>query len=71
MTEAPGQAPTTDLSELFARDPLSLSDQDIGRIITRMREAQAQYELGARAPVAQRPKKSPKTNDLLKDLGLV
>lgn len=63
----------SDLSELFDRDPLSLSDQDITRIITRMREAQAQYELGAKAPVAPRAKKVVgigKTNDLLKDLGL-
>jgi len=60
----------SDLSELFDRDPLSLTDQDIAKIITRMREAQAQYELGAKAPVAPRPKKSAKTLDLLKDLGL-
>lgn len=62
----------SELSELFDRDPMSLSDQDIAKIIARMREAQAQYELGARAPVAPRPqKKSTKTQDILKDLGLV
>lgn len=60
----------SELSELFDRDPLHLSDQDVAKIIARMREAQAQYELGAKAPVAPRPKKSPKTLDLLKDLGL-
>jgi len=60
----------SDLSELFDRDPLLLTDQDIAKIIARMREAQAQYELGVKAPVAARPKKTPKTNDLLKDLGL-
>jgi hypothetical protein len=64
----------SELSELFDRDPLSLSDQDVAKIIARMREAQAQYELGAKAPVAERPKKlkaaSTKTLDLLKDLGL-
>jgi hypothetical protein len=60
-----------DLSELFARNPQGLSDQDITRIVTRMREAQAQHELGVKAPVAPRVKKqSPKTVDLLKDLGL-
>jgi len=59
----------SDLSELFDRDPLTLTDQDIAKIITRMREAQAQYELGVKAPVAPR-KKSSKTDDLLKDLGL-
>jgi hypothetical protein len=63
---------SNDLSELFARDPALLSDQDIAQIVARMREAQAQYELGAKAPVAERPKKakSTKTQDLLKDLGL-
>lgn len=60
----------SELSELFDRDPLSLSDQDITKIITRMREAQTQYELGGKGKVAERPKKSTKTQDLLKDLGL-
>ena len=59
----------SDLSELFDRDPLSLTDQDVSRIITRMREAQAQYELGAKAVVAPREKK-PKAPGILKDLGL-
>ena len=62
----------SDLSELFDRDPLKLSDQDIDKIIARIREAQAQYELGVKAaPVAPKPKKSTKTESLLKDLGLV
>lgn len=61
----------SDLSELFDRDPLQLSQQDLLVIVTRMREAQAQFELGLKAPVAPRaPKKSTKTSDLLKDLGL-
>lgn len=60
----------SDLSELFDRDPLQLTDQDVAKIIARMREAQAQYELGAKVVVAPRPKKTSKTNDLLKDLGL-
>jgi hypothetical protein len=59
-----------EFSELFDRDPLSLSDQDIAKIIARMREAQAQYELGAKAPVAARSKKPTKSENLLKDLGL-
>jgi hypothetical protein len=64
----------SDLSELFERDPLSLSEQDIVKIIARMREAAAQYEMGARAAVAapKAPKPKPKkTDDLLKDLGLI
>lgn len=61
----------SELSELFARDPLGLTDQDLDVIIARMREAQAQHELGIKAPVAARPKApSKKTADLLKDLGL-
>ena len=60
----------SDLSELFDRDPLHLTDQDLLKIIIRMREAQAQYELGAKAPVAPKARKSTKTEVLLKDLGL-
>lgn len=59
------------LSELFARDPLKLSDADIARIVQRQREAQTQFELGVK-PAAKAPSKpkSTKTLDLLKDLGL-
>lgn len=62
----------SDLSELFERDPLLLTDQDVATIIIRMRQAQAQYELGIRSVVAPRQKvpKTSKTNELLKDLGL-
>lgn len=61
---------STELSELFDRDPLHLTDQDLDVIIKRMREAQAQYELGAKAPVAPRKAKTTKAGDMLKDLGL-
>lgn len=64
----------SELSELFARDPLSLSDQDIDTIVKRMREARAQFELGLKAPVGERPKAKKSTKELmtasLKDLGL-
>lgn len=63
----------TDLNELFARDPANLSDQDIDIIVARMREAQAQYELGVKAPKtaeSKSAKKTTKTQDLLKELGL-
>lgn len=60
----------SDLNELFARDPCHLSEVDIGAIVARMREAQAQFELGVPAQVAPRPKKTTKTEALLKDLGL-
>lgn len=59
----------SDLSELFARDPQKLTDEDITAIIARMREAQTQFELGAKAPSKAKPK-SEKTLNLLKDLGL-
>lgn len=60
----------SELSELFDRDPLKYTDQDIAAIVKRMREAQAQYELGAKAPVAERVKKPKASTTLLKDLGL-
>lgn len=64
----------SELSELFARDPLGLSDADIDTIIARMREAQAQFELGAKAVIAPKPPKAPKKPSasaaLLKELGL-
>jgi hypothetical protein len=59
----------SDLSELFARDPVKLTDQDIGLIVDRMRQANAQFELGVKAPKAPLPK-STKTQNLLKELGL-
>ena len=59
----------SELSELFDRNPLLLSEQDIGKIVARMREAQAQHELGAK-PLKEVKPKSTKTINLLKDLGL-
>jgi hypothetical protein len=61
---------STDLSELFERDPLKLTNEDIEVIVTRMRQAQAQYELGAKAPVAERAKKPKASEKLLKELGI-
>lgn len=61
----------SDLSELFDRNPLGLTTEDVGRIIERMRQAQAQYELGVKLPrAAKGTKKKPETPDLLKDLDL-
>ena len=59
-----------DLAELFKRDPNSLTLDDIKPIVARMREAQAQFELGVAKPVAERKKQSSKTDSFLKDLGL-
>lgn len=36
----------SDIAELFARDPLSLSDVDLTLIITKMRESRGQFNLG-------------------------
>jgi hypothetical protein len=60
---------STELSELFDRDPLKLTDQDIKLIVARQREAQIQFELGVKAPKPKAPKK-PASADILKDLGL-
>jgi hypothetical protein len=60
----------SDLSELFARDPLGLTDQDLEAMIAHLREAQAKHDLGV--PLVKATPRSPskKATDLLKDLGL-
>lgn len=59
----------SDLSKLFDEDPLKLTKEDISAIVARMRESQAQFELGIREPKA---KKTPtKRSDLLKELGVL
>jgi hypothetical protein len=60
----------SELSELFDRDPLLLSEQDIGVIVARLRENQAQHELGVKPVPVAKPRKPTKVHDLLKDLGL-
>ena len=63
----------SELSELFERDPGLYSEQDIDKIVAKMREARAQFELGVKTTVGEKPAKaakSQKTLDLLKDLGL-
>lgn len=42
------------LAEIFAKDPLKYNEQDTPTIIARMREARAQFELGAKTKVAER-----------------
>jgi len=59
----------TDLSELFERDPLQLTNDDIASIIAVMRQHLAQFELGIKKPIAER-KRTSKATDLLKELGL-
>jgi len=59
----------SDLSELFARDPVLLTDQDIDKIVERMRAAHVQFELGVKPPPKAAKPKAEKPN-ILKDLGL-
>ena len=66
---------STELAELFERDTLNLSDQDIETIVRAMRELRSQFELGLKAPAAERPPRKKKEVasgdlDLLKDLDL-
>jgi hypothetical protein len=67
----------TNLDELFSRDPLSLSDQDIVDIVQVLREQRAAWKLDA--STSKRPKSATKARaeviglakDIdLKDLGL-
>ena len=44
----------TDLATLFARDPLSLSDQDIDIIVHKLREARANFKLEPAKPAKQK-----------------
>lgn len=58
-------ADETPLAELFRRDPLSLTQEDIESIIKKMQEAQKQFNLSGKAAP-----KATKSYDL-KDLGLL
>lgn len=61
----------SDISELFDRNPLNLTDQDLDKIISFMRQHQAQYELGVKTPpVGERVKKPKASDKLLNELGL-
>lgn len=53
MTDLP---PETDIAELFARDPLALSDQDIGRLVDKFREMRGQYNMGNAMAGSTKPK---------------
>lgn len=68
----------SDLARLFALDPLGMTKDDISAIVERMRQAQAQFELGIKTPVAERKRKNTKADvveslaslDLLGDVDL-
>lgn len=47
----------TDISELFARDPLKLTNGDIEVMIAKMRESRSQFALGNQKAGNMKPKK--------------
>lgn len=53
MTDTPAE---TDIAELFARDPLELSDLDIGRLVDKFREMRGQYSMGNAMAGSTKPK---------------
>lgn len=62
---------TDSLAELFSRDPLSYTKQDLETIITRLRAARAQFVLAGKPTNGKKAKADPAAaDDLLKDLGL-
>ncbi len=62
----------SDVAELFARDPMDLSEQDLDRIIARFREARNQFNnqaLGSEGKKTAGPK-DPEVRDLASKLDL-
>jgi len=49
----------TDIAELFRRDPLSLSNQDLDEIIAAYRKARASFNMVGKKPRAAKPKAKP------------
>lgn len=63
----------SEISDLFARDPLSLTREDIDALIKRYREARAQFNLGVKNAGATKKVKEvgPKITEInLDELGL-
>lgn len=59
----------TDINELMARDPLSLTRDDISALVAEIRKARAQFDLGVKT-AAKAPKKTTKPVLDLSSLGL-
>lgn len=55
VDQAHAEAPT-DIAELFSRDPLELSTQDIDQIIARLRTQRSQFNLGNAMAGNMKPK---------------
>jgi hypothetical protein len=75
MTNPITEADPNSLAELFSRDPLSLSDADIDKIVAEYRKQREIWQLAdnqgkpaPRKPAAPKIKQS--TEDALKELGL-
>jgi hypothetical protein len=62
----------TDISELFSRDPESLTDQDLDAIVKHLQSLRAQFMLGAKTAGTMKKKatKEKVTNINLDELGL-
>lgn len=63
----------SDISTIFAKDPLSLTREDITAVITRYREARAQFVAGTKSAGATKKDagpKLPKGNLSLEDLDM-
>lgn len=56
MSEIADDGGASSLSELFSRDPMSLSRQDLLQIVKRLREARAQFNLGDMKAGSDKPK---------------
>ena len=58
-----------DISELFARDPITLTDEDITRMIEAYRKLRVDFNNGSRqAGAAPKPKKKPVIDIDLSDI---
>jgi hypothetical protein len=62
----------TDIAELFARDPMKLTKEDIGEIVKEYRKMRGQFNLGNKSAGSTKPPtvKQKETLDLAKALGL-
>lgn len=56
--------PQTDIAELFSRDPLSHSDKDIDNLVSALRNARSQFNLGNAQAGSMKPR-TPKQKQAL------
>ncbi len=68
------EEPTSTLSELFAKDPLHYTKQDLSTVVEYMRQKRHLFTAGDKTAGKVKPKADPKkaaeAQDFLKDLGL-